>query len=245
MFADFIEGFTSYFKALSFVQKHKLYGSFIISGLISLSIGLAIIYLAYFCAGNIGSFLISFYPFDFGVSYIERIAAAASGGLVTVGGFFLFRYIVLVCIGPFMGPLSYKVERIIRDEVDEPDNGGLKRAAYELIRGIRVALRNVTRELVFTVILLILGFIPLLTVFITPLLFLVQAYYVGFANTDYFLERRATVRESVTYNRDYRWISIGNGAAFLLLLFIPVVGLFLAPVLGTVAATITSAKRVR
>ena len=69
------------------------------------------------------------------------------------------------------------------------------------------------------------------------MIFLVQSYYAGFGNFDYYLERRATVKESVRYIRQKRGLVIGNGAGFMLLLLIPVLGLFLAPVMSTIAAT--------
>jgi len=241
MIQDFIKGFTSYFGALNFVVEHKLYKYLIISGLISLVIGAVIISGSYIVSDNLGGMLISFYPWEIGEDYVKTFLEFVSGGLVLVLGFLLFKYILLVLISPFMGPLSAQVETIITER-SESSKFSIKQISYEMIRGIRVASRNITREIIITLFLLLIGLIPLITVFITPLIFLVQAYFAGFSNFDYFLERRTTVSQSVKYIRRHRWQAIGNGTAFLLLLVIPVVGLFFAPVLGTIAATRTAIK---
>ncbi len=241
MIQDFIKGFTSYFGALNFIVEHKLYKHLIISGLISLVVGALIISGSYVVSENIGDILIGFYPWEMGEEYVKTFLEYVSGGLVLVLGFLLFKYILLVLISPFVGPLSAKVETIITNR-SEASKFSIKQISYEMIRGVRIASRNITRELIITLFLLLLGLIPLITIFITPLIFLVQAYFAGFANFDYFLERRATVSQSVKYIKRHRWQAIGNGTAFLLLLIIPLVGLFFAPVLGTIAATQTAIK---
>lgn len=236
MIQDFIAGFTSYFGALNFVIKHRLYKHLLISGLISLVVGAIILATSYGLSDNIGELISGFYPWEWGATYIKTLLEYVSGGLILIIGFLLFKYILLVLISPFMGPLSAKVETIISGQ-SEGSKFSIKQISYEMIRGLRIASRNISREILITLFLLLLGLIPLITVFITPLIFLVQAYFVGFANFDYFLERRTNVSQSVRYIKQHRWQAVGNGTAFLLLLFIPIIGLFFAPVLGTVAAT--------
>jgi CysZ protein len=109
----------------------------------------------------------------------------------------------------------------------------------ELVRGIRVSLRNILRELLLTLIVLVIsGLLPFLAIFGGPVIFAIQAYYAGFGNMDFTLERHLGVRGSVRFVRNHKGLAIGNGAVFVLLLMIPVVGLFLAPGLSTVASTI-------
>lgn len=239
MIQDFISGFTSYFGAFNFVIKHRLYKHLIISGFISFIIGAVIIIMSYAVSDNISDFLANFYPWEWGADYVKTFLAYVSGGLILVTGFLLFKYILLILISPFMGPLSAKVETIITNR-DEISRFSIKQVSYEMVRGLRIASRNITREILITLFLLLLSLIPLFTVFITPIIFLVQAYFAGFANFDYFLERRTNVPQSVRYIKQHRWQAAGNGAAFLLLLLIPIIGLFFAPVLGTVAATRTA-----
>jgi len=239
MITQFLKGFTSYGRALAFISKHGLYGHFITSGVISLIIGAVIVYTGYAISDDIAGYLSSWYPFEWGSGVMEKITTTLSGLLIIVLGFWIFKYILLICISPFMGPLSSKVEVITK-----PNTAGsvfsLAQMSYEMIRGVRIASRNVVREILLTILILLLGLIPLFSIPATILLVLVQAYYLGFAHFDYFLERRASVPESVTYVRAHRWQAIGNGSGFLLLLLLPILGLFLAPVLGTVSATLVA-----
>ena len=236
MFRGIIDGFASYFSVLGFINKHKLYGYFLLSGFISLLIGGLIFTASYFLSDNLGSLLFKLYPFERWSDYVEQILNVAAGGLVVLLGFVLYKYLLLICISPFMGPLSAKVEAILTGEPTDT-KFSLKQTSYEIIRGIRISIRNVIRELSITLLLVLLGLIPLFTAFVTPMIFLVQSYYAGFANFDYYLERRATIKQSVRYIRQKRGLVIGNGAGFMLLLLIPILGLFLAPVMSTIAAT--------
>lgn len=243
MFKGIIDGFGQYFSVLSFISKHRLYSYFLISGIISICLGAFIFGSAFFLSDDLGALLFKLYPFERWSDYVLKILNFTAGGMVAILGIILYKYLLLICVSPFMGPLSAKVEEILTGESTE-SKFTLKQVSYEMIRGIRITLRNVFRELGITLLLLILGLIPIFTVFVTPLIFLVQAYYAGFGNLDYYLERRANIKQSVAYVKKNRGMAIGNGAGFLLLLLIPVLGLFLAPVMSTIAAT-KSAVRAR
>lgn len=236
MIRGIIDGFGSYFGTLGFISRHRLYSYFLLSGIISLFLGAIIFSTSYFLSDDLGALLFKLYPFERWSDYVLKILNVTAGGLVAILGIILYKYLLLICVSPFMGPLSAKVESIITGESSE-SKFSLKQTSYELWRGIRLSLRNVTRELFLTLLLVILGLIPIFTIFIAPLIFLVQSYYAGFANFDYYLERRANLSQSVHYVKQNRGLAIGNGAGFLLLLFIPFLGLFLAPVMANVSAT--------
>lgn len=236
MLKGIFDGFGSYFNVLNFIHKHRLYNYFLISGIISVCLGVIIFGASYFLSDDLGALLFKLYPFERWSDYVLKILNFAAGSLVALLGLVLYKYLLLICVSPFMSPLSAKVEMIITGTPIE-SKFSIKQSGYELIRGIRISLRNVVRELGLTLLLIIIGFIPIFTVFVTPLIFLIQSYYAGFGNLDYYLERRANISQSVAYVKKNKGIAIGNGAGFLLLLLIPVLGLFLAPVMATVAAT--------
>ena len=232
---SFINSILAYPAALVFVFRHGLTRYFLISGLISLILGALAVASVYYLADDLGAQLMNWYPFQTGRDTVDKIAIAMGGVAITGIAFFIYKYALLILIGPFMGPLSERVEAI---ETGLPaSQQGLGSVGYAFVRGIRLAVRNVLREIYLTLILLLIGLIPLLTPFTTAAIFLLQSYYMGFGNTDYHLEKNLNVKQSISYCRTNRFSVMGNGVAYILILLIPVVGLIIAPVLGTVAAT--------
>jgi CysZ protein len=91
-----------------------------------------------------------------------------------------------------------------------------------------------------TIPILILGFIPIIGILSSVLLFLVQSFYAGFGNMDYTLERHFAVKKSVRFVKNYSGVAMGNGIVFMLMLFIPIVGvIFVLPLSVTAATTET------
>ncbi len=232
----------AYGSAISLASRYNLYPYLLISGLISFIIGGAIFGSAWLWSDNLSNVLLDLYPFEWGIGFIEKIVYYLSWSLILVIGGLLYKYIVLIAIAPVMSPLSERLEEGMVDAYDGVDFS-YTRMISEIMRGIRLALRNITYELSITLVLLLLSLIPGLAIITTPLIFIVQAYYMGFANIDFCLERHFTVRESVRWVTKRKILAIANGSLFLLLLMIPVVGLFIAPFLGTIAATKVSVDR--
>jgi CysZ protein len=158
-----------------------------------------------------------------------------------LAGVMLYKYLVLIVVAPIMSPLSERIELSLgQTPVDKPLS--LAQWAKDIVRGLHIAMRNITRELLMTAVLLLLSLVPGLAVITTPLIFVVQAYYAGFGNMDYYMERHAGVKTAATYVRRHKWLAIGNGAVFLLLLAIPFVGFLIAPAFGASAATLSILK---
>lgn len=237
MITAFTAGFSAYFRALGFIGQHRLWRYFWAPALISVLLGLAIFGTAWSVSGNLGDWLISLYPWDWGRSVLERIAAIFGGLFVVALGLILFKHLVMALASPFMSPLSEKTEGILQGRSAAPPFS-LSRIMGDLIRGLRIALRNILRELFFTLSLFLAGLIlPILSPVIPVAIFIVQAYYAGFGNMDFALERHFGVRGSVRFVRRNRGLAIGNGAAFLLILLTGIGFLFALP-LGAVAATL-------
>jgi CysZ protein len=233
MISDFVSGISKYFDSLRLIRSMGLTKYFIYSGLIGLVIIL-------FLAGTIAlsydylsGLLISIIPFDFGfLDYITDTLSAAVLGLVF---FVIYKYLVLIFTAPVMSRLSEKVERNLRgynmDEYTHPS------VLSELWRGLRIALRNFIREIFYTILLMIGSIIPGLAVLGGPGIFLIQSYYAGFGNYDFWAERHFTFRGTIDFMGDHKGMVAANGLIFLLLLSIPIVGVFIAPPLATVAST--------
>jgi CysZ protein len=97
-------------------------------------------------------------------------------------------------------------------------------------------------EILLTIPILLIGLIPVVGLVSTILLFLIQAYYAGFGNMDYTLERHFKYVESVSFVKKNKGIAIGNGIVFMLFLFIPVIGVILVLPLSVTAATMKTVE---
>jgi len=136
---------------------------------------------------------------------------------------------------PFMSPVSEKIEAHFTGKPAHSHRNTT--FSQQLMRGIRVNGRNLLMELLITIPILLLKLIPVVNIFSTVLLFMVQGYYAGFGNMDYTLERHFQYKESVTFVRKHRGLAIGNGLVFILFLLIPVIGVILVLPLSVTAAS--------
>lgn len=241
MITGFVNGILAYVQAFRLISKLKLWGYVLIPGLISLLLGSLIGISVWNLSDNIGGFLVALYPFEWGLSIVSSIASVFGGVLMAGSGLLLYKHAILILSAPFMSPLSEKVENHLRGR-SHTINFSIPQMLSDLIRGGKIALRNITREVFYMVLILLLGLIPFFSPFSALLLILVQAFYAGFGNIDYTLERHFNVRESINFVRVNKGLALGNGLVFVGLLAIGI-GFLIAPPLGAVAATIESVKR--
>ena len=242
MLNDFFDGVKSYGKAFSVISEMRLWGYVLVPGIISVLLAMGIGTTAWYLSEPIGSWLLSWYPFEWGSIWLGKFSNFVGGALVGLGGLIVYKHLVLAISSPFMSPLSQKVEERMTGNYTNYKGFQINRAIKELFRGLYIAIRNIIRELFYVAILFFLSFIPVVGIIATFLIFLVQAFYAGFGNIDYTLERHKSVYQSVRFNRRYRGLAIGNGTVFLLLLMTGV-GFLIAPPLAAVAGTLESVKR--
>lgn len=242
MLKDFLSGIRAYNAALQHISKYRMWGWVFLPGLLSLILGGIIGIIAYQLSGDLGGMISGFWKWEWGRSVVEGIAQFFGGLLIVVAGLFVFRQIVMVALAPFMSFLSEKVESQLRGrKTNRPFTLG--QAIKDISRGLRLALRNIARELLATAFLFLLGLIlPFLAPFTAILIFLLQSYYVGFGNMDFTLERHKGYRDSIRFIRKNRPLALGNGAVFMFML-LTIIGFFFALPLGTVAATLETVKR--
>lgn len=243
MIRNFISGITSYSKALELISKLKLWKYVLLPGILSLVLGGIILSTAWGLSDDIGGILSGFYPFEIGKGIIESVATVFGGVLVLAFGLILFKHLILIISGPFMSPLSEAVESHLRGQ-DVSPKFSLGKMTRDIWRGVRIAVRNATREIFYTLLLLILGLFPLFAPFTTIAIFLVQAYYFGFGNMDFALERHFGVKDSIRFVRRNKGLALGNGTVTMILMMTVVGFIFILP-LGTVAATTETVKRMQ
>ena len=241
MIKDISKSIQSYFKAIKIINHLKLWKYFLIPAIIGLVLGLFFITSAIKFSDNIGTYLSNFWTFDFGKSFVEGFSAWVAGLLIVLLGIILYKHILMALSAPFMTPVSEKVEVYL---TGNPINKANKSSfSSQLMRSIRLNLRNLLKELSITLPLMLLSFIPVIGLIAVVLLFYTQSFYAGFGNMDYTLERHLNFKQSKEFIKKNKGIAVGNGAVFTAMLLIPFVGIMLTLPVATVASTIDTVER--
>ena len=245
MLKEIVIAVQSYFRAHQFISRHRLWKWILIPG---------ILYMILFVVGMFFFWQSS----DAAVSYlsrrigIDRWLHQQKSGLLSffflmgeimvrlilvLFYFSLFKYLFLIVGSPLFAYLSEKTESIIEGK-DYPFN--FKQLLKDIVRGIKLALRNTLWQTVYTVSLLLLSLFPIVG-WITPVITLfIECYYYGFSMLDYSCERhKLSPTESIAYIGNHKGLAIGNGMVFYMMHLVPVLGWVLAPSYAVVAATIS------
>ena len=233
------KGCTAYFEVYEIISRLKLWKFFAIPMLISLLVFSMILLVSFSFSNAIGSYLASFWIWDFGQETIQTISRIFGGLFIVIIGFISFKHIIMALSAPFMGPISKIIEDDFNGVVSQNSTSTSKGL---LIRGIRISLRNLLREFILTIPILLFGLIPVIGLFSALLLFLSQAYFAGFGNMDYTLERHFSYKKSILFVKNNRGLAIGNGIVFMLFLLIPFVGVILVHPFSVTAATLVTVK---
>lgn len=240
MVKNILKGLKAYANSFALISKLKLWKFFFIPIIISLVTATIIGVTAYGLSDNVGNFIAKIWFWEWGKETFTSISTFIGGITVLAIGLIVYKHIIMALSAPFMSPVSEKIEA----HLTGIENHSHRKTSFkeQLWRGIRLNIRNLGKELLFTIPLLVLKFIPVVNIFSTILLFSLQAYYAGFGNMDYTLERHFNYRESIQFIRKNRGVAIGNGIVFMLFLLIPVLGVILVLPLSVTAATISTVK---
>jgi CysZ protein len=181
-------------------------------------------------------------------TWLDKEDSGLFGFIFTMGGlilwiilmlfyFSLFKYIFLIVCSPLFSYLSEKTEAIIEGR-KFPFNP--LQLIKDMVRGIKIAVRNSLWQTVYILSIVICSLIPVLG-WLTPIMaILIECYYYGFSMLDYSMERnKKSEAESIFFIGNHKGLALGNGMMFYLMHFIPVVGWILAPTYAVVAATIS------
>ncbi len=145
----------------------------------------------------------------------------------------------MILSAPFMGPISKKIED---DFIGVTSQVQVSSPLTLMFRSVKISCRNLFKELLFSIPILLLGIIPFIGFFSLIFLFLMQAYFAGFGNMDYTLERHFSYQKSIQFVKENKGIAIGNGLVFMLFLLIPFVGIIFIIPFSVTSATIATVK---
>ena len=248
MLKDIITSIQAYYHTHRFIIKHRLWKWILIPGFIYALLFCLGIYLFVVSSNSAIEFMLQ----KSGVAeWMEKMQNSWLSFLLIFGQlilnlilllfyFSLFKYLFLIIGSPLFAYLSEKTEAIIEGK-EYPFS--FKQLMKDIVRGIRLALRNMLWQTVYTVSILILSFIPVIG-WVTPLLaLLVECYYLGFSMLDYSCERnKLSTSQSIAFIGRHKGLAIGNGLVFYLMHFIPILGWLFAPSYAVIAATISLYK---
>jgi CysZ protein len=234
-FADFKSAISDYGEGFKLLSQLRLWKFILVPALIALLVAAGIVWGSIELAPFIGGYIADLWPFSFWENTIRSIADFMGGALLVIFGIIVFRHVVMAFSGPFMTPISQKIEDHLRGQKTESEIG----FTTSLVRSIRINVRNLLVEILATVPFMLLGLVPVFNILCTILIFFFGAYFAGFGNLDYTLERHYKYRDSVKWVQNHRGLATGNGTVFMLILLIPVIGVLLVLPLSCAAATVS------
>ena len=224
--------FSDSFKVIKDAGLRKFY---FLPGIISMFLFGSFIYLGEYLSLNLASALENFFKLqEYGS--ILYIFIKILVWICTVFFYYLvYKSLLLVIISPILGYVSERVEtHLTGKKFDFTFKDNLR----FLIRGIDIGLKSFFKQMVGTCVVMLLGFIFPINLSIPLLIFIIQGYFTGFSFMDYTLERyNLSPKESLDFLKKQRVYAALCGGIFTLLFFIPVVGIFIAPLITCVATT--------
>lgn len=248
MLKEIIIAIQSFFEAHNFIRRHRLWKWILIPG---------IVYTLLFLFGLVifvksSNAAVTLLSDKLGVTaWLQREANAFLSFLFLMAGimlrlilfffyFSLFKYLFLIVGSPVFAYLSEKTSSLIEGK-DFPFS--FSQLFKDIVRGIRLSLRNALWQTVYLFFILLLSLFPLAG-WITPLLALfIECYYYGFSMMDYSLERnRLSAPASIDFIGRHKGLAIGNGLLFYLMHLVPFLGWVLAPAYAVIAATLSLYK---
>ncbi len=243
MIKDITHGIGAYVKAFGLISKLRLWKYFSIPILISILTAIVIITTMYFLSGSLGALINKAWIWEWGATAAALVSKFVAGLLIVALGLILYKHIVMALSAPFMSPVSEKIEAHLTGNTNHVH----RKTSFQeqLARGVRINLRNLSKELLCTIPLIMLSFIPIVGIFATILIFIVQAYYAGFGNMDYTMERHFDYKNSVQFVRQHRGVALGNGIPFVLMLFIPILGFIITLPIAVTAASVETVKSLK
>ena len=245
MLKEIVIAIQSYFRTHQFISKHKLWKWILIPGILYMILFSVGIYFFWKSSNSAVSYLSNLIGIE---KWLHQQQNSLLSFLFLMGEimvritlvflyFSLFKYIFLIIGSPLFAYLSERTEAIIEGK---EFIFSWKQLWKDMIRGVKLAVRNTLWQTVYILSLLILSLFPIVG-WITPVIILfVECYYYGFSMLDYSCERhKLTASESIEFIGKHKGLSIGNGMVFYLMHLLPFVGWALAPAYAVVAATIS------
>ena len=236
---DFVYGLVAYIRALSYLGKRSYGKYFVYSGLIGLILFALCFYIVVWLVPLLSGWFGDIIPWDINFDFaLGDIVLYILSSVLFIS---VFKYLMLIFTAPLMSTLSEKVEQDITGIVSHRPI--IIHIIPDLLRGLRINARNIVRELGLSLMILVIGWIPVIGVVSAVMLYVVQSYYAGFGNHDFWAERHFSFKETLRFMSRHKGMMIANGLPYIILISIPFLGAFIGPPLATIAATIEGCRK--
>jgi len=221
-----ISGFSAYFKVIPLFSRLKLWRYVLLTALIALGLILIFVPIAYLLGTAIVALIENTWSAQFSglARWLTRLISLTIALAFLVVFALVFKHILLVASAPWMGKVAERVRHYIAPQ-ELPQ---VKPLQSLTARSLRLNLRLVGKELLYSTPLLLLTLIPGVNLVSSVALFVVQSFYVGVGALDYSVERDYDYRGSIAFYDAHKGLSTGIGVGFVLLLLTGV-GVMLAP----------------
>ncbi|MGL5544517.1 MAG: EI24 domain-containing protein [Cetobacterium sp.] len=232
--------FQSYLDAPKLIKILNLRWGYFIGGFV----GVLLLLFFYWVSGHIGDWVFKEISNIFNFQEYSRLVRWMFIFLIRTVmisiEYFFFKTILLGILAPFFSYVSEKVET---HENGKLYNFTFKENIYLVLRGVKIASKSFLKEMFYTTLVLLLGFVPVINIAVPVLIYIIQSYFISYNFVDYTLERH---KFSAEKSSDFIWknkvvFTIGGGI-FTLIYFIPIIGIIVAPIISMVAFTTTTLK---
>ena len=153
MIKALLNGLLAYKDALPLISKLNLWKYFAVPMLISFITALSIGFSAYGFSDDLGGLISSLWIWEWGASTVRTISDIAGALLIIAFGLIAYKHIVMALSAPFMSPVSEKIEAHLYANVHQHRNTS---NASQLLRGLKINLRNLAWELLLSIPFLLL-----------------------------------------------------------------------------------------
>ena len=243
---DFIRelaaAYRGYVNAFRFIDQQRFWKIFVIPGICSLIIASFVIWFAWKTSDTLTQYAIIKFKvggdeFYFN-SFLEFIVVTFVRGIILFIYIKIYRYLILILLSP---EFSYITSLVMSLSTEERQRFRIKSYFNDIWRSVKTAFKNFVLEILLTVLILLLAIILTWTLPLIPfIIFIIEAYFFGFAMADYRNEFfNIPARESKKIIKSHKGAIIGNGIIFNISLLIPIFGVLFAPTLAVIAAGLT------
>lgn len=246
---DFSRGLAAFTGVLAFVSQHKMWKFFVVPALLTLLLFGGVFFGAWTLSPKLVGWLgdvTNYEDMNFKgagklIQLINALLSVVLFILVLLPFYYLYKIIILTLLSPFLSYVSEKTEFYLTgNKYDFSWN----QMGKDVLRGLRLTGRNLSREIPLTLLFIVLAFVPIIGIISPILIFINSAYFAGMGLMDPFFERRKkNVKETVVSIRQQRGYALACGAVFNLLIFIPIIGILTAPLIAVIGTTIGLVKR--